>query len=83
MAKKYIDTLKCFLYSSKSQSNNSEYCWGQYYNPDQPNPSAKEYREKCCISCQPGEYLNQGINSCVNCEPGFACESSLRKIFQT
>ena len=42
----------------------------------------KEYREKCCISCQPGEYLNKGINSCVNCEPGFACESSLRKNFQ-
>lgn len=56
---------------------NSENCWGKLYNPDEPDPSAKIYRNKCCILCKPGEYLNKDINSCVNCKAGHACNSTL------
>ena len=62
---------------------NSENCWGKNYDPDNPNPLDKVYRDKCCIACQPGEYLNQNTNSCDNCKAGHACPSTLRKISQT
>ena len=58
----------------------SENCWGQSYNPSYP--LTKEYRKKCCIACQPGEYLNQNENRCVNCEAGHECRSTLRKMLR-
>ena len=58
-------------------SINSDSCWGQNYKPNDPN--TKEYSSTCCMPCQPGEYLNKHVNSCVNCEAGQACSSTLRK----
>ena len=56
----------------------SENCWGKKYILDKPE--TKVYRDKCCIACQPGEYLSPSSNSCINCEPGHACKSTSRKI---
>lgn len=61
---------------------NSENCWGRLYNQDDPDSNTKIYRNKCCILCKPGEYLNRDLNTCVNCEAGYACKSTYRNISQ-
>ena len=58
-----------------------ENCWGREYNSNNPDPNTKEYRKKCCIPCEPGEYLDEMTNQCVNCPAGFACSSTAREIF--
>ena len=59
-------------------TSSSENCWGKNYISTN-RPETKLYRNKCCIACQPGEYLNPNINTCINCEPGHACPSTSRK----
>ena len=76
----YLNVLQGFKTEYFCSLMNLDDCWGQNFDPKEP--STKVYRNKCCIACQPGEYLDPKTNSCVNCEAGYACISTLRKISQ-
>ena len=37
----------------------------------------KIYRNTCCTACQSGQWLNEKINECIDCEAGHKCPSTL------